>query len=122
MRPGGGGRPPRRRADASPSVIPLGERSRSDDLSAAEVAARHAPPYAGDDLVVDRPARLGELFRGLMRPGLRADQGDLVALAHSVDVRHIEHREVHADAAGERNALSADEDRRALAGDARQTI
>src|SRR5258705_7981049 len=83
--------------DASPGVIPLGERSGRDDLASAEIPPRDTPPDGRDDLVADRSARLGEILGALLRTGLRTDEHDLVALACVGDVGHVEHDQVHAD-------------------------
>src|SRR3989475_3084091 len=96
--------------DASSAVIPLGERPRGDDLSAPKVPPRDTPADAGDDLVVDRAARLGEVLRRLLRAGLRADERHVIALAGALDGGYVEHHQIHADAAGERHPLTAEQD------------
>src|SRR5437899_12717134 len=100
----------------SSGVIPLGQRACGDKLPATEVAARDAAADAGKDLVVDRPTRGGEVVGALLRARLCADEDDLVALARAFDRGDIEHDEVHADAPGEADAMSAHEDPTALSG------
>src|SRR5256885_334564 len=107
---------------ASPGVIPLGERSRCDDLAAAKITPWYAPAKAGDDLVIDGVAGRREVLSRLRCTGLRADQNDLVALARVGDVGHVKHHEVHADAACEAHAAAAEQHRAALSGNARKPV
>src|SRR5206468_9249853 len=88
----------------------------------AEVAARDAPADPGEDLVADRPARRGQVASGLRRAGLVADDDYLVALARAVDVRDIQHHQVHADASGETDVPPADQDAAGLRGDPRDAV
>src|SRR5712691_9485081 len=110
------------RTGVSSGVIPLGQRARRDELPATEVAARDAAADTGKDLVVDRPTCGREIVGGLHRARLGADEHDLVAFPRAFDLGDVQHHEVHADAAGEADALSAYEDPAALSGDPREPI
>src|SRR3989475_7805720 len=77
--------------------------------SVFQVDAREAGADPAEDFVADGVLPGGQVVRGDRDGALPAQQDRLVAWTDVREVRHVDHREVHADPPGNRNRPAADQ-------------